>query len=143
MELKLNRIALKPTYTIGKLFLDGCYYCDVIEDTVRDLNKDGDLNDAGETKIMHKTAIPYGRYEVIVNMSNRFKKFLPLLLNVPSFDGIRIHSGNSEEDSSGCIILGENKEVGKVLNSKPYVIKLVDKLLAEQKKGIKSYITIV
>lgn len=142
MELKLKRVAIKPKYTIGKLYLDNSYYCDSIEDVVRDKNKDGDLNDAGEGKVMHETAIPYGRYEVIVNMSNRFKRFLPLLLNVNGFDGIRIHSGNTELDSSGCIILGENKVVGKVINSKPYVIKLVDLLLAEQKKGIKSYITI-
>jgi len=143
MELKLNRIAQRDTYTIGKFYIDDRYYCDALEDMVRDTNKDGDLNDPGEAKVMHETAIPYGRYEVIVNHSPKFKRFLPRLLNVPHFDGILIHSGNQASDSSGCIILGENKVKGKVANSTPYVINLVDKLLSEQKKNIKSYITIV
>jgi hypothetical protein len=143
MELKLNRIYQSPTYTIGKLFANGQYLCDSIEDAVRDKNKDGDLDDAGEGKVMHKTAIPYGKYEVIVNMSNRFKKYLPLLLNVKGFEGIRIHSGVNEESSSGCIIVGKNTEKGKVTKSREWSNYLTDKLLADQKKKIKSYIEIV
>ena len=143
MELKLHRFALKPTYTVGKLYIDGQYFCDVIEDVVRDLNKDGDLDDPGEGKVYAETAIPYGRYEVVVNLSPKFKRVLPLLLNVKHFTGIRIHEGSSEKSSAGCLILGENKVVGKVINSKYYVTKLTDKLIGEQKKGIKSYITIV
>ena len=130
MELKLDRIFKNDTYTIGKLSINGQHFCDTIEDIVRD------------EKIKHITAIPAGRYEVVITLSNRFKVYLPLLKDVPGFDGIRIHSGNTEKDSSGCIILGENKVKGKVINSRPYVSKLVEKLSTEQRQGIKSYITI-
>lgn len=142
MELILNRIFFCDKYVIGKLFIDGKYFCDTIEDTNRDLNKDGDLTDAGECKVMHQTAIPFSRYEVIVNHSNRFNRLLPLLLNVKHFDGIRIHNGMNENSSSGCIIVGENKIKGKVINSTYYMNKLTDILLDAQKKGIKNNITI-
>lgn len=142
IELELSRIYLGPTYTIGKLFVEGKLYTDTIEDKTRDLNKDGDLLDEGEAKVMHKTAIPYGRYEVIVNMSTRFKRMLPRILNVPHFDGVLIHNGKDETSSSGCIIIGENRIKGKVLNSTYWMNKLTDFLLEEQKKGNKIFITI-
>ena len=140
MELLLKRHTFKPTYTIGKLFLNSKYFCDVIEDTVRDLNMDGDLDDCGEGKVYGKTAIPYGRYEVQVTMSTRFKKLLPILIGVKGFEGIRIHSGNTEQDSLGCLIVGENKEVGKVLNSRVTMDKLMKEF--ESHKMEKHYITI-
>ena len=140
MELLLKRHTFKPTYTIGKLFVNSKYFCDVIEDTVRDLNMDGDLDDSGEGKIYGKTAIPYGRYEVRLTMSNRFKKFLPILIGVKGFEGIRIHSGNTEQDSLGCLIVGENKEVGKVLNSRVTMDNLMKEF--EYHKTEKHYITI-
>jgi len=142
IELELNRIYFSPNYTIGKLFVNGQLWCDTIEDVNRDLNKDGDLNDPGETKVMHKTAIPFGRYKVIVNMSGRFKRMLPRILNVPHFDGILIHNGKDETSSSGCIIVGENKIKGKVINSIYWMNKLTYYLIDEQKKGNKIYITI-
>lgn len=123
MKITLKRVALKDTYTIGKLYIDGQYFCDTIEDKVRDLNKDG-VFDNGEVKIKGKTAIPYGTYEVVWSYSPRFGKFTPRLLNVNSFDGVLIHSGNTAEDTEGCIIVGQNKEVGKVLNSRETVNKL-------------------
>ena len=122
MEIVVKRIALKPTYTIGKLYIDGEYFCDTLEDTVRDLNKNGKF-DNGEKKVYGGTAIPYGKYEVKWTYSHRFKKYTPQLMNVPSFDGIRIHSGNSSTDTEGCLLLGENKQVGKVLNSKATINK--------------------
>lgn len=140
MELLLKRHTFKPTYTIGKLFVNSKYFCDVIEDTVRDLNMDGDLDDSGEGKIYGKTAIPYGRYEVQVTMSTRFKKLLPILIGVKGFEGIRIHSGNTEQDSLGCLIVGENKEVGKVLNSRVTMDKLMKEF--ESHKMEKHHITI-
>ena len=140
MELLLKRHTFKPTYTIGKLFLNSKYFCDVIEDTVRDLNMDGDLDDSGEGKIYGKTAIPYGRYEVKLTMSNRFKKVLPILIGVKGFEGIRIHNGNTEQDSLGCLIVGENKEVGKVLNSRVTMDKLMKEF--ESHKMEKHYIII-
>lgn len=122
MKLTLKRIALRPTYTIGKLYIDDVYFCDTIEDTVRDTNKSGKF-DNGEQKIKGKTAIPYGTYEIKWTYSPRFKKYTPQLMNVPSFEGIRVHAGNTSADTEGCLILGENKQVGKVLNSRATINK--------------------
>lgn len=122
MKLTLKRIALRPTYTIGKLYIDDVYFCDTIEDTVRDLNKNGKF-DNGEKKIHSKTAIPYGTYEIKWTYSPRFKKYTPQLMNVPSFEGIRIHAGNTSADTEGCLILGKNKQVGKVLSSRDTINK--------------------
>lgn len=125
MELLLKRKYLKNNYTIGHLYLNNKYYCDVIEDTLRDFNKNGTF-DCGELKISGHTAIPYGTYEVKVTYSPRFKRDLPLLLNVKHFEGIRIHRGNTEKDSSGCLIPGENKKKGMVLNSTKYELELTN-----------------
>lgn len=122
MKLTLKRIALRPTYTIGKLYIDDVYFCDTIEDTVRDTNKSGKF-DNGEQKIKGKTAIPYGTYEIKWTYSPRFKKYTPQLMNVSSFEGIRVHAGNTSADTEGCLILGENKQVGKVLNSRATINK--------------------
>lgn len=122
MKLTLKRIALRPTYTIGKLYIDNAYFCDTLEDTVRDTNKSGKF-DNGEQKIKGKTAIPYGTYEIKWTYSPRFKKYTPQLMNVPSFEGIRVHAGNTSADTEGCLILGENKQVGKVLNSRATINK--------------------
>ena len=122
MKLTLKRIALRSTYTIVKLYIDDVYFCDTIEDTVRDLNKNGKF-DNGEKKVHSKTAIPYGTYEIKWTYSPRFKKYTPQLMNVPSFEGIRIHAGNTSADTEGCLILGKNKQVGKVLNSRDTINK--------------------
>lgn len=122
MKLTLKRIALRPTYTIGKLYIDDNYFCDTLEDTVRDLNKNGKF-DNGEKKVHAKTAIPYGIYEIKWTYSPRFKKYTPQLMSVPSFEGIRIHAGNTSADTEGCLLLGENKQVGKVINSRATINK--------------------
>ena len=122
MKLTLNRIALRQTYTIGKLYIDGKYFCDTLEDTVRDTNKSGKF-DNGEKKVKGKTAIPYGTYEIKWTYSPRFKKYTPQLMNVPSFEGIRIHAGNTSASTEGCLLLGENKKVGMVLNSRATIAK--------------------
>lgn len=152
MELTINRIAPRETYTIGKLYVDGKYFCDTCEDKVRDLNKDGDLLDAGECKIASKTAIPYGRYEIIMKVkSPKFSQkaaynwcggYLPRLLNVKHFDGILIHAGNSADDSAGCIIVGKNKVVGRVLESMDTLKKLYEVLSAASNRGEKIWISI-
>lgn len=118
MKLELNRIAKKPFYTIGRLFVDGKYFCDTLEDRCRDLDR--------EEKVMNETAIPEGTYEVVVNVSAKFKRKLPLLLDVPHFSGIRIHRGNTDKDTSGCILVGENKEPGRVINSAGYELRLTE-----------------
>ena len=125
INLQLSRIALKETYTIGTLRIGTEYFCDTLEDAVRDFNKDGDLDDYGEMKVYGETAIPYGRYRVIVTWSPKFKRELPLILDVRHFTGIRIHRGNYPKDSAGCILVGENTKPGMVLNSAYYEKKLV------------------
>ena len=112
MELKLVRKYFGETYTIGDLYIDGVFFSNTLEDKNRDIDKNGVFNN-GEKKVYGKTCIPFGTYKVILSMSSKFKKILPLLLNVPQFDGIRIHSGNTDEDSSGCILVGINDIKGR------------------------------
>lgn len=132
MEILIKRIAKKNTYTIGKMYLNGVYFADTLEDKDRGLTQSMSLEEIKKIKIPGETAIPTGTYKVIVNMSPKFKRLLPRLLNVPGFDGILIHKGNSDKDTSGCVLLGENKVVGRVVNSTPYEKKLVQILKNEQ-----------
>ena len=134
MLLTLHRHYLGKEYTVGKLFIDGVPFCDTLEDVVRDRNKDGDLNDPGEGKIYGQTAIPYGVYRVVVNHSPKFKRLLPRLLNVPHFDGILMHNGVHKDHTLGCILVGENKIKGQVINGKIWEKKLVEILLKVQEK---------
>lgn len=128
--MHLKRRYLMPDYTIGSLLVDGDYFCDTLEDAVRD------------TKIPGRTAIPAGRYRVIVNHSPRFGRELPRLLDVPGFEGILIHRGNTAEDTAGCILLGENREPGKVVNSGHYEIMLTQQLKEAQANGEEIWIEI-
>lgn len=137
MKIKLKRIALKKDYTIGKLYIDDVYFCDTLEDAVRDLNKNGKF-DNGEKKIYGQTAIPYGTYEVTTNVvSSRFKNRIwakpyngkiPRLLNVQSFDGVLLHPGSSQLDTSGCILVGKNTIVGKLTDSQKTFHLLMQKI---------------
>lgn len=124
MKLELERRFLGESYTIGSLSIDGKKFCDTLEDKVRDLNKNG-VFDGDEKKVYGETAIPYGTYDVVVDYSPKFKRELPRLQNVRHFEGILIHRGNTAEDSAGCILVGENKVKGKVINSTPYERELV------------------
>ena len=133
MELLLKRIYKGDKYTIGKLYINGKWFCNTIEDKVRSLPKDCPYTSKGRNckckeKIYGETAIPAGTYKVILSYSNKFKRILPEILNVPHFLGIRIHKGNTEQDSAGCVILGENKVKGKVINSIDTFNKLFTKL---------------
>ena len=142
MLIKLHRRYLGNEYTIGSLYINGKYLCDAIEDKVRDYNKDGDLNDDGEHKVCGQTAIPYGTYEVELSLSPKFKRLLPMILDVKHFTGIRIHRGNTAKDSSGCILPGENKIKGKVINSTKYEVNIVDRMQRALDRGEEIKITI-
>ena len=120
MLIEVNRIFKGDTYTIGKLSVDGKYEFDKLEDKVRNLPI--------EPKIHGKTAIPAGTYKVTVTFSNHFKRDLPLLLNVPYFEGIRIHPGNDSADTEGCLLVGQNTVKGKVTNSRVCFEKLFEKI---------------
>lgn len=134
MNIILNRIAKKAKYTIGKLYINDQYFCDTLEDTDRGLTQSMTEQQIKSKKVYGETAIPTGIYKVIISYSNKFKKQMPLLLNVPGFAGIRIHSGNTEKDSLGCILVGKNKAVGKVLESRDIYSKLFSILQEADKK---------
>ena len=99
MKLELRRIARRETYTIGRLYIDGVYFCDTLEDRDRLLDNSMSVEEIKKKKIYGKTAIPTGTYKVEITYSPRFKRYLPLICNVKGFDGIRIHEGNSDKDS--------------------------------------------
>lgn len=125
MSCKIEVVAIekKENYTLSQMFINDKYFCDVIEDAIRD------------EKIYGITAIPRGTYKVIINKSIRFKKLMPLLLDVPNFEGVRIHSGNSEKDSLACLIVGQQGYLlGKraVLNSRATFDKLMKRLKDEK-----------
>lgn len=134
MNIILDRIAKKSKYTIGKLYIDGEYFCDTIEDTDRGLTQTMTDAQIKSKKVYGQTAIPTGTYKVIISYSNKFKRQMPLLLNVPGFLGIRVHSGNTEKDTEGCLIVGKNKAVGKVIESKDTYNKLFSILCEANKK---------
>ena len=143
MEIQVNRIARKDGYTIGRMSLNGVYFCDTLEDTDRGLNAAMSLDEILSKKRKGITAIPTGKYDVILTFSPRFKRVLPLLLNVKGYEGVRIHAGNTAEDTEGCLLVGENKERGKVLNSRATLEKLMSVLLECEKRKEKISITIV
>jgi hypothetical protein len=135
MIITVRRIAMKDTYTIGKLYIDGVYFCDTIEDKDRGLDDSMEESEIRKKKVYGLTAIPLGTYKVEITYSPKFKKNLPLLIGVKGFEGIRIHSGNTAKDSLGCIIVGRNKKVGMVLDSRATMTKLL-KVLTSTKENI-------
>ena len=145
MNLELKRIFKGENYTIGRLFIDGEYFCDTLEDPVRQL-------DSIKDKIYSKTAIPTGKYKVsmsIVSPKYSIRKSynwcggrLPRLLDVPFFEGILIHSGNTSDHTAGCILVGENKVKGQVINSMNTLKNLWVKLNVADEVGEEIWINI-
>ena len=156
MELILERIAKRKSYTIGRLSLspapspvergepkasptggglEGTYFCDTLEPTWRDYKN-------GAYKVKGRSAIPEGRYAVVISYSPKLKQWLPILLGVPKFKGIRIHAGNTAKDTEGCILVGQNREVGKVLDSRKWLYELKRKIVEAKGRGEAVWITI-
>ena len=138
MKLLVKRIAKKSNYTIGKLYINGEWFCDTLEDTDRGLTQSMQLSEIRKVKVANETAIPAGTYTVTMAIvSPKFKNSswarpyggkLPRLLNVPGYEGVLIHVGNSAKDTAGCILVGKNKAVGKVLESQTVFKELMKKL---------------
>lgn len=123
MKLTLKRKFLGDKYSVGDLFINGKFFCNTIEDTVRELPITCPYTPKGKSckckgKVNAQTAIPAGTYKITMEYSPRFKRKLPLLHNVPHFIGILIHSGNDESASAGCLIVGSNTVKGKVTQSR-------------------------
>ena len=168
MELILERIAKRKTYTIGRLYIQTLpqplsmsegrdysqlqelstplhsgrgkgegllYFCDTLEPTWRDYEH-------GAYKVKGRSAIPEGRYAVVISWSPKMKAWLPILLGVPKFEGIRIHAGNTAEDTEGCILVGKNKLVGQVVDSRIWLHRLKQKIVEAKDKGEAVWLTV-
>lgn len=145
MKIRVKRIACKPLYTIGKLYIDDEYFCDTLEDRDRGLDNSMTEQEIKSIKMPSQTAIPTGTYRVTMNVqSPKYKKraayafckgYVPRLLDVKGFDGILIHIGNTKEDTAGCILVGKNSVVGQVLNSTATFKKFYSLLDAANKRG--------
>ena len=152
MEIKVKRIARKEAYTIGKMYVDGAYVCDTLEDKDRGLTSNMSVAQICGVILYVETAIPTGRYLVdMKTVSPRFggraqyqfcKGRLPRLCNTPGYQGVLIHIGNTAKDTDGCILVGENKAVGQVLNSTATFRKVYAKLKAADERGERIWITI-
>lgn len=153
MELVLERKWYRDTYTIGKLSVNGVVVCDTLEDKDRGLHQNMSLNEINRIKVYGETAIPKGRYRIDMDtVSSKFKTRvwakpyngkIPRLLSVPGYQGVLIHVLNSPEDSLGCIGVGQNKQVGKILNSTVTFYMLMDSYLVPAHfRGEEIWITI-
>jgi hypothetical protein len=106
MEINVTRHKEGKNSTLSTLTVDGIAQQYILEDTDRRLSQDMPLEEIRKIKVYGKTAIPYGRYRVLITYSTRFKRLMPVLLNVPGFSGIRIHSGNTHQNTEGCLLPG-------------------------------------
>ena len=125
MLITLDRAWKRKGYTISRLYINGELFCNALEDEDRGLRQDMTINEIKKRKVYGATAIPSGSYECVNTYSNRFQKNLPLLKDVPGFDGIRIHSGNTANDTEGCILPGRNTQKGMVTESRVWTEKLI------------------
>lgn len=139
MILKLIRTNLQSDYTEGELYIDDSFFCFTVEDKVR--AKAGLWNRL--VKVYAQTAIPYGTYPVLVTWSNRFKRMLTGIFNVPDFEGIRIHNGNSAQSSAGCIIVSSKRLTPGVLLNEKFTMNRLCHMVDEAQQTKKITISIV
>lgn len=143
MRILLQRHALKAGYTIGRMEINGRYFCDTLEDTDRGLRESMTEDEIAALKVKGATAIPTGTYRIdMQTRSPRFGRVLPRLVSVKGYAGVLIHSGNTAADTEGCILVGENRERGKVLNSRATLERLLVFLRAAQAEGEEIELTI-
>jgi len=143
MRILLQRHALKAGYTIGRMEVNGRYFCDTLEDTDRGLRESMTEDEIAALKVKGATAIPTGTYRIdMQTRSPRFGRVLPRLVSVKGYAGVLIHSGNTAADTEGCILVGENRERGKVLNSRATLESLLVFLRAAQAEGEEIKLTI-
>lgn len=135
MEIILNRDFFNEKCTLGKLYVDGKFECHTLEDFDRKV-------ESGGVKISGKTAIPRGRYQVIISYSNRFKKTLPLIVNVPQFSGVRIHSGNFASETDGCVLVGNKRGDSCVSGSRIAMDRLMNIIELAEEEGEEIWIKI-
>lgn len=129
MELKIVRSEFQDDRTLGKLYINDSLFCNTLEDTDRGLTKDTAKETIRRIKVAKKTCIPYGRYRVILSYSTKLKRYLPLILDVPEYRGIRIHKGSSPEWSSGCPLVGmgrKGSKLTKIVEAEEQLIKILD-----------------
>lgn len=142
MELFLKREIFTDVSTIGSLSINGQFECYILEDKDRGLNSTMPLFEIEKMKVYGKTCIPYGRYEVDWTLSNRFKVYMPILLKVPGYEGIRIHKGNTEIDSLGCLLPGRKKANNMISESTFATNQLYNKIQTAKSRREKIFITI-
>lgn len=148
MRIKIDRAFKKKGYTISRVFIDGERYgdgtnwCNALEDTDRALHANMSLSEIQSIKIPGETAIPRGVYEVSVTYSPKFRKYMPILLDVPGYSCVRIHSGNTDRDTEGCILLGVNDAVGRVSDSRYWYGRVFALIQYARQRGERVWIEI-
>ena len=142
MEIKLIRKYYQAKYTIGRLYVNNRFFSDCLEPPSLHLTERSALGTILIAKYKGYRAIPTGRYRILITRSRRFGRWLPLLLNVKGFEGVRIHPGNKPEDTRGCILLGFNRRKGYVLDSTRCVLTLVKMMTEAMEKGEKVFVMV-
>ena len=142
MEIKLIRKYYQAKYTIGRLYVNNRFFSDCLEPPSLHLTERSALGTILIAKYKGYRAIPTGRYRILITRSRRFGRWLPLLMNVKGFEGIRIHAGNKPEDTRGCILLGFNRRKGYVLDSTRCVLTLVKMMTEAIAKGEKVFVEV-
>lgn len=131
MDVVIWRKYRKDGYTIGRMYVDGVFFCNTLEDTDRGLAQYMNVGEIMNAKIKGQTAIPVGDYKLTRTYSPRFKRIIPQIMNVKGFSGVRIHAGNTARDTEGCPLVGDNTIKGALTNSRKRFTEFDTKLQVE------------